>query len=229
MLKPASDNAKDSVLSQPPPRGCVLKLRDIAEILRDFGSRLRAAVCWNIDFWLSINIVSLQPPPRGCVLKRDIPVWWRGGICCSRLRAAVCWNNHCEIVLFFHRSSRLRAAVCWNIKLYDPMQQIYGCNRLRVAVCWNRRLGTVPDRYECSRLRAAVCWNKVEDWSDFTEIVQPPSGGMNDVFVQQVARYGDGALRYYIFVKWVEGRVKCGHFLYYFLSFVFKISSNKNL
>ena len=106
-------------LKQPPSRGCVLKLQilkklKITAVAAAFArlcvetvlntiapllcpcSRLRAAVCWNID-----------------------PILWMVRNGSSRLRAAVCWNSPLLDLITHFLGSRLRAAVCWNIVLFN--------------------------------------------------------------------------------------------------------------
>ena len=79
---------------QPPSGGCVLKQQiRLARSSILLGSRLRAAVCWNLGSWSCRSNHSTQPPSGGCVLKRQshhIDLFSQR----SHLRVAVCWNNH---------------------------------------------------------------------------------------------------------------------------------------
>ena len=73
-------------------RLCVETVRRNFYENQNTGSRLRAAVCWNLMNSARLNVKSVG----------------------SRLRAAVCWNIPTTKLRINSACSRLRAAVCWN-------------------------------------------------------------------------------------------------------------------
>ena len=144
-----------------------------------YGSRLRAAVCWNkrCDCELQPIIAAAfgrlcvetdqannifngleQPPSGGCVLK---PLEWRPlyNSRCSRLRAAVCWNRSTNsIMLPFYAAAFGRLCVetyllHHTLHKINPQPPSGGCVLKQHGISYHQMLKLR------SRLRAAVCWN----------------------------------------------------------------------
>ena len=80
-----------SALLQPPPRGCVLKLKLCIKAINSFDAAASARLCVETLKQVVCNVESArQPPPRGCVLKLKEDLEFVQEFLGSRLRAAVC-------------------------------------------------------------------------------------------------------------------------------------------
>ena len=98
----------------------------------DNCSRLHAAVCWNSDYAIIRLIQITQPPPRGCVLKLIIPDITTLSTKRSRLRAAVCWNRATFNTYNFDSLAAAFARLCVEIRL--SFRRINGLGHFR-AFC----------------------------------------------------------------------------------------------
>ena len=75
---------------QPPPRGCVLKQSIVPWRFVTNKAAASARLCVETSKISSASHFQKQPPPRGCVLKPALKLAGRYQLERSRLRAAVC-------------------------------------------------------------------------------------------------------------------------------------------